>query len=366
MSDSKHTDVLFLHTRFAVAGAERVIQSVASGLHRSGCHVGAMALYEAEQIGRQMAAEGIALYPIHARGRADLTLPVRFRSAMLQIRPRCTVVVDSPMSVLYGSLARSLRWTDRLVLSVHCFAKPGKELQWRIARSWARHTVDRIAALTDAHREHIVHTLGFTPNLVTVIPNGVDTDVYHPGEGVLRSGWQIPEGATVAALVARLRPDRNVRMALEALRACPEQLYLVIAGDGPERERLESCAAALGIAHRVRFVGMMEQTQDVWRSVDIAVCSSDAEILSMSLLESAASGIPAVATDVGSTHEIVLHERTGLLCAPGDWQAMSAALTRLASDPVLRVRLGSAARAHVETRFSRQSMLAAYQRLLFD
>ncbi len=366
MPDRQNIDVLFLHTRFAVAGAERVIQSVALGLHQQGYRVAALALYEPDQIGQQIAAAGIPVQSLHAHGRSDMTLPVRFRQVLMRMHPRSVVVVDSPMSVLYGSWARTMGWTRRLVLSVHCFAKPGKELQWRVARSWAHRTADRIAALTDAHKEHIVNHLGFSSQRVTVIPNGVDTEVYRPGRGVWRESWQLPEDAVVAAVVARLRPDRNVGMALDAIKACPERVFLVVAGDGPERARLELRASELGLTHRVRFIGMVEHTAELWRSVDVAVSSSDAEILSMSLLESAATGIPAVATDVGSSREIVLDGTTGMLCPPRDWKAMSHALSRLADDQLLRDRFGAAARNHILARFSRQGMLAAYQRLLFD
>lgn len=119
-----------------------------------------------------------------------------------------------------------------------------------------------------------------------------------------------------------------------------------IAGDGAV-EAARARAAELGLAERVSLPGWVGpgEVAALLAEADIVVLPSFAENLPVSVIEGMAAGLPVVATPVGAVEDIVTHEQTGLLVAPGDVEALATALTRLVEDSDLRHRLGVAAAA---------------------
>jgi glycosyltransferase involved in cell wall biosynthesis len=153
---------------------------------------------------------------------------------------------------------------------------------------------------------------------------------------------------------------------LEALAQAPlrdTSLTLWIAGEGPERSALESRAAALGVAARVRFLGRREDKADLLAACDLLVLPSRREGLGVAALEAMACGRAVVASRVGGLADAVVHERTGLLVAPEDPDALAAALARLTRDAGLRARLGAAGPGRIAEGFSAAQMCDAYARL---
>ncbi len=203
---------------------------------------------------------------------------------------------------------------------------------------WVRPTIARAAEvvvpsgfLAAVFAKHGVST--------RIVPNIVDLDAFHPA-------LILP--ASVHFVVTRnLERIYDVATALRAFAALCEQrrdARLTVAGSGPERETLERLAADLGIAHRVRFTGRLDNTElpALYRSATIVVNPSRVDNLPISLLEAMASGVPIVTTDVGGIPYVVEHEQSALLVPAGNPAAMAAAIERLLDDPALALRLRAA------------------------
>ena len=137
----------------------------------------------------------------------------------------------------------------------------------------------------------------------------------------------------------------------------------MIVGQGGLREELEAQAAQLGIAAQVRFLGHREDVRDLLSILDLFVLPSLSEGMPLALLEAMAAGVPAIATRVGGTTEVIDDGRTGTLVAPGDSRVLAAAITTLLENPRLAKELGQAARQAVAARFSLAGMVQAYERV---
>lgn len=120
-------------------------------------------------------------------------------------------------------------------------------------------------------------------------------------------------------------------------------LRAVLLGDGGEREALEEQARQLGIDHRITFAGFRDNPEDYLVAADVVCLTSEWEGVPQSLVQAAAAGRPSLAFDVAGIREILEPERTGEVVPHGDVQALANAMVRLARDPVLRKRYGSAA-----------------------
>ena len=133
---------------------------------------------------------------------------------------------------------------------------------------------------------------------------------------------------------------------------------LLVAGAGPLREDLEAEAARLGLADRVRFLGVRRDRATLYAAMDLFVLPSRWEGLSLALVEAMGAGRAVVATDVGGNPEVVQHGRTGLLVPPGDAGALADAIGKVARDRELRASLGDAAAADARSRFSIEQHVA--------
>lgn len=172
---------------------------------------------------------------------------------------------------------------------------------------------------------------------------------------------------------SRLVPKKGLATSLrgfaEFLKIHPLAKF-TIAGDGPLEGELRALATSLGISGSVEFRRFLSQDAlaSLFASAHIFLHPSetvggDVEGIPNSLLEAMASGLPSVATDHGGIPEVVQNGTTGLLCPEGDWQAVSAALLQLASDPALYARISEAGAESVADAFSAEKQIANIENL---
>lgn len=214
------------------------------------------------------------------------------------------------------------------------------QLRWALARAGAVITVSEVL------RERVL-SLGVDPGRVIVLRNGYDTESFRPRDrGETRERLGVDLNEKVVLCVSNLVPIKAPDNLVGALSLLPGEAPLcVFIGDGPMREALQAQVARLGLSGRVRFLGARPNEEvALWMSAaDLLCLPSRSEGLPTVVAEALACGLPVVATDVGGTHEVVIHGRTGLLVPPDDPQALAEALGRLLGDEGLRRRMSEAA-----------------------
>lgn len=197
---------------------------------------------------------------------------------------------------------------------------------------------------------------------VMALPNGVDLERFAGARPTLRE--QMPDGASkLVGFVGRLSPEKGGEVLLAAARRIVSErddVAFALVGDGPCRSRWEQEATRLGLADRVLFPGIRRDMPGVYASFDALLLPSWNEAMPMCLLEAMSAGVPVVATRVGSVPDLVVHEETGLLVAPGDAPALAQAVGRLLDQREFADRLAARARARVAERFSLEAMASAY------
>jgi glycosyltransferase involved in cell wall biosynthesis len=210
------------------------------------------------------------------------------------------------------------------------------------------HRADQVIALTP-RLAGILVAHGVPPGRIRVIPSGVrpalfrdpdDTDP--PIDAGPLAGLPRPR----VVFLGRLHAQKNVDLLLRAAALLRLPAQVVIAGDGPERQRLEHLCGELRLGGRVVFLGFVphDRVPALLRGADVLVMPSRYEELGTALLEAMHSGLPIVATRTGGIPDVVRHEVSGLLVSPGDVAGLAAAIDRLAGDAALRAWLGEAGR----------------------
>jgi glycosyltransferase involved in cell wall biosynthesis len=193
---------------------------------------------------------------------------------------------------------------------------------------------------------------------IVIVPNGLDVSRFRPRA--------LAPPLRRVITVANLRPEKGHDVLLEAARLVlarfPDARFELV-GDGPERARLVARADALGIAGAVSFLGHTDEVAGQLARADISALPSRTEAFPNAALEAMASGLPVVASAVGGLVELVDDRRTGLLTPAGDATALAGRLCELMADGALGGRLGRAARAAVEARFSFDRMTDGVERV---
>jgi glycosyltransferase involved in cell wall biosynthesis len=158
-----------------------------------------------------------------------------------------------------------------------------------------------------------------------------------------------------------LKGYHDLLQALSILAGHEDAFECILAGDGPERGRLQELAIRLNLGSRVSFLGEIEDVPALMAAGDILVHPSHSEGLSNSVLEGMASGLPVVATSVGATPEYIEDDNTGFLVPPGEPELLAEKIRLLITRKDLRDRLGRTALSRVLERCSPPRVTCQYE-----
>ncbi len=184
---------------------------------------------------------------------------------------------------------------------------------------------------------------------VSVIYNGIDEKYYSVVRDATRvAQFDIPPGTPVFLSVGSLVKKKGREDLLRARALMKRDCVLLIAGDGPERGKLEALSQKLGFENSVHFLGARTDMEALYSAADVFVLSSHWEGMPNAMLEAMAAGLPVVMTDVGGVREI-LKDGTGGYCVPaGNPQVLADTMDILAENANLRNTMGREARESVE------------------
>ena len=251
-------------------------------------------------------------------------------------------------------------------------------LTWRLPPLWVRWrraapSVARWLAVSPSIGRESQREIGFPPDRLTVVPNGVDVERLRPDPAAgarLRERHGLPPAAQVVVMASRLEMEKGVQVALDAvarLRPTHPHLYLLVAGAGVYGATLERRAEALGLTEQARFLGYVPHAElpPLLAGADVFVMATlGPEGLPMSVLEAEAAGVPVVVSHVPGASAALLPDQSGVLFPAGDAAALAQRLAALLADPGRRRAMGALGRALAERRFSVQAMVTATEAVL--
>lgn len=227
-----------------------------------------------------------------------------------------------------------------------------------IGRRWTLYRLtgpltDRVICVSDSAREFAERTQGLSRRRSVVIPNGVDATRFHPPA-------EPRSQPVLLGTHGRIKPIKGTDLLLEAIERLEDrgpQLRLA----GPVNDRY---GTELRERHtrtdRIEFVGEPDDIPGFLRSLDLYVLPSRSEGMSMALLEAMATGLPIVATDVGSNRAVLADGEAGLLVRP-DPGSIADGIAALLDAPDRAAALGRAARRRVEAEFSLDRMVRRFE-----
>jgi len=353
-----------------IGGAERQVILLAQGLKKRGWRVSVIALSgTGGDAATNLTTAGIEFLTLEMRkGLADPRGWVRFNYWLRQESPD-VVHAHLPHAAWLARWSRMVAPVRVVVDTLHSShtGTLGRRIGYRLSRGLP----DEVTAVSHAVAD--THLASKMARRITVLPNGVDTDAWRPDSALrasVRSELSLDQEFLWFA-AGRLDAVKDYPTLLSALAQLPHTARLIIAGGGPCERELRQQSAAPGLESRVRFLGVEPNVCRWMQAADGFALSSRWEGLPMALLEAAACELPAVATDVPGTREVVVQGLTGLLATAGDPSLLAESMFQMMGTPVaVRNKMGQQARQHVLDHFSLEAVLdrweALYQQLLLS
>ena len=346
-------------------GAERHVLLLARGLQARGHRV-YLLCHPHGLLRRYAGVDGIPTIPVSARTQLDPLAAARLLARLRRLRPD-VLHLHTPRDYVAGAIvARSLQ--PRAVVVTRHMLRPVKPII-----HWVFGAAGAIICLTPALRDHLRQQCVATE--LELIYGAIDCSEFPDDEPgltcALRADWGLDATTLGVGIVGRLVPGKGHDVFLAAARELRgSRTRFLIVGDGPRRSALERTAAGLGITEQTVFAGFRDDVPSVISALDVLVFASGSpEVLPLTVLEGLAAGRPIITTAPPGAEPIVEDGVTGLVVPPGDAGALAAAIRRLAGDPVLRRRLGEAAREVARQRFALPRMIEeteqVYRRLCF-
>jgi len=298
----------------------------------------------------------VGLPPAAAALARVLIAAAQLRKVLRRVRPDLIEATEALPAIATGIAARGLGNTRVIYRRQH----GGGRLRLRFASRLASRLTDRTIVSCEAARELASRDDACPADRVDVATTGaVEPAQVSPAEAAeARRSLGIPSSGRIVAAVSRLRHEKGIDVLIRAIESIGlDDVHLVIAGTGPELERLRELAR--GTRATVHFLGHRNDVALWLRVADVIAIPSRRQTVGRLTLEAMAAAKPIVASHVGGIPEAIVHGESGWLVPPENEAALAAALRSVLSDNTLAEQLGRAAHERWRSGYTMERMAAS-------
>ena len=309
----------------------------------------------------------VKIHELHKREGNDFSLPIRIASIVR--KEKIDIVHSRNWVALLESTLGCLLSGCKLVHSEH-----GKEIEdtfkqpfrRNLAKRFCYRFAKRIVTVSNSLFDEMLNSSLCVSSKLLCIINGVDTEKFNYNtfdEKIrYRIKYGLPEAGFIVGSVGRLAKIKNYEMMISICHELKDKnCYFVIAGEGPEREKIEKDIRQRKISDKFILLGEQNQISEVLGTYDLYLNTSHYEGISNTILEAMAKGLPVVANSIGGNREIVKNNKTGYLIENGKLTQYLKEIEQLKGDRELRELLSYGAREYVQRNFSLNQMVAKYE-----
>ena len=320
---------------------------------------------------RRIQRDDVEVIALHKKPGKDLHLYVRLWKALRKLQP--TITHSRNLAALDANLPS---WLAGVPVRIHgehgrdIIDIDGSNKKYQRLRRVMSVFINRFVPLSIDLQNWLADEVKIPAKKIRRVCNGVDVAKFSPNHlhaKDLIEDWPFEPNMIVIGAVGRMHPVKDPLNLIEAfillLQEHPEytqKVRLMMAGDGELRQAALERLADAGFADYAWLPGARNDVPQWLKATDIYVLPSLAEGISNTLLESMASGVSAIATNVGGNSELIKHAETGYLVPAADSAALAQAIARYVADDTLRSTHAGAARQRCEREFSIDAMINKY------
>ena len=354
--------ILYLSTSSGPGGAERVISNLSASLDPARYRA-ILCLFRPGWIQEHTENRGVRTYVIPTQGMFDWRWVLRVKRLLKDEHVDLIHAHEFDANV-QGTFVAALSGVP-LVATVHGKNYFWEKLRRRLAYQWVSRNATMVA-VSENLKQFIVEKVGVDSGHVKVVYNGVDL-LPHCGPDDIdqcRKELDLPTSDQIVGVVGNLYPVKGHQYLIAAIPAvlakCPNTTF-IFAGRGQLEGELKEQAHQLGVAQKVRFLGLRQDIPRILAVLHAFVLPSLSEGLSMAILEAMVAGKPVIATDVGGNPELVEDSETGYLVPSQNSQALADRLISLLMNRDRALQFGKVGQLRAQGQFSLRTMVREYQ-----
>jgi glycosyltransferase involved in cell wall biosynthesis len=354
--------VLMLATDLERGGLPMRLARLAIALHRAGVEPIVGCLAPVGPVSAELDRAGIKTFACDARGRYDASCLWRLAGHVRRVQP------DLIQSFLFHAnlAARLVGRSDR------CRPIVTGTVTIEIERPLHRLLESLTCGLSDLHvansravADHLVVGLGFPPERVVVIPNGIALEDIDRAPSIDRRARGMAVDIPLLVWAGRMDPVKNLETFVDVLtlvrRRMPVQAMLL--GDGPERLRIQTLIRDRRLSSVIHMALWSNEVVGWLKAADLLLFPSLTEGSPNVVLEAMACGCAVVAGDVPACRELIESGTHGWLCRPRDVEGLAQAVVGALADHSARRECANAARDRVAARHAMQAVVPCWREL---
>ena len=365
--------ILHLITGLNTGGAELALFRLLKNMDPQRFDTRVVCMIPVGPVGEQIRALGIPVISLGMMpGRPSLRGFFRLVRLLRQFRPtilQTWLYHADLMGLLAGTLAgiRTIIWNIR---SAEMDFLQYRWLSGEVVKLCASLSKMPTAVIVNSRAGQTIHTrLGYHPKEWIFLPNGIDTELFHPdvlARNCMRKEWDVADNELLIGTVGRIDPQKDLSTFVKAaalVRMEHVKLRFVCVGAGPEdyQQRMKNLTTQLNLSELL-WAGSHTDMPAVYNALDVLVSSSIGEGFPNVVAEAMACEKPCVVTTVGDS--AILIAETGIGVSPGNPEALAESILRMLEiSETERTRLGKKARQRIAENFSLQKMVNEYSAL---
>ena len=355
--------IAFCITDLDSGGAERALVQLVTGLDRSRWEPRLFCLSGEGILAEELFRADVPVACLGAKSSRNPWVIFRLARALRDFRPALLQTYLYHANIA-GRFAGRLARVPVIVSGIRVAERRSRFRLWfdRVTRGMVDHHVCVSEAVATFSRQHS----RLSGENITVIPNGVDAELFAGAEPIDLTEFGIPQEAQTLLFVGRLDPQKDpfvLLQAMELLTRSQPELHLLFVGDGPLQEDLMLQVVDRELNRQIHFAGRRDDVANLMKACDLFVLPSRWEGMPNVVLEAMAAGLPIVATEVEGTTELLAENQTGLLVPPKSPSALAEAVGALLRDPKQAQGMGNRAQQLVVKCFTWNNVIERYDEL---
>jgi len=368
--------IAYIITSSGIGGAEKILYHTVIGLDCNKYQISVCSLKEKGEVAKELEKHGVDIYCLHMANREGwigwlASAGALFRLLLYLKRLRPAIIHSFLFRAnILSRIAGYLIGVPIVISSIRVMG--GEKGYFHFSERMTSFMVDRYIAVSESVERYIIQKSKIPERKISVIYNGVEVK-NHTNLKVQNAKllFNIEAKDNIVVTVGRLHRQKGYSYLLHAISKVKEKfprIKLMFIGKGGEKNSLKNLAESLDLTDQVVFAGLRSDVENVLSTAELFVLPSLWEGMPNALLEAMAAGKAVVATRVGGIPELVIHEKTGILVPPEDFDALADAIIDLLQDKVRAKKMGEAGRVRVEEHFNISETLKKtenlYQELL--
>ncbi len=345
--------ITYVITDLHTGGVPLHLLRLATGVRERGFNPSVVSLAPGGAVADQLRIQGIPTCSCNAAAARDLPAIWRLARHLRSLQPDIVhsllfhANVASRLAIRLAGIA-----PDRLICEIQTVEV---ERRWHLLVGGLTHSLGRcVVGNSPSVVEHLQRRAHMSPDRLRCIPGGVDVDRIADAPPANREELGIPQSKRVVLWIGRLDPVKGLDGLVDAFTTVVEacDATLLLAGEGAYEAAVRRRIEHNKLKEHVHLLGRRSDVASLLKLADVFVLPSRTEGMPNAILEAMAARCPVVTTDVPGCHDLVTHERTGLLVEYGNTHDLSAGILRLLGDHPLVARLTNDADRHVRDHFT--------------